>query len=71
MNNNIIIFLFFLFTPYLAFCQDGEVLYKWETSLGIERKSFGDEETQPFFKGEVENGLPEGLGILIKPNGEK
>ena len=31
----------------------------------------GDKETQPVYKGEVENGVPNGLGFLICPSGTK
>ena len=31
----------------------------------------GDKETQPVYKGEVENGVPNGLGFLIYPSGTK
>ena len=34
-------------------------------------KYFGDRKTQPVYKGEVENGVPNGLGILISPMGGK
>ena len=37
--------------------------YKWNR--------IGEKETHPVYKGEVENGVPNGLGILIFPLGKK
>jgi len=34
-------------------------------------KGFGDKETHPIYKGEVENGVPNGLGVLIFTKGTK
>ena len=53
----------------------GVTLYEWETSSGETIPStkvwkyFGDKKTQPVYKGEVENGVPNGLGIMIFPKG--
>ena len=70
-NNKIRILFIFLFFPHLGNCFEGELLYKWETSSGIEWKGFGDIESQSLFKGDVDNGKPNGLGILTTPKGEK
>ena len=32
---------------------------------------FGDKNTRPQYKGEVENGKPNGLGVLIYPYNDK
>ena len=37
----------------------------WETSSGKEWKYFGDKETHQKYEGQVENGVPNGLGVLI------
>ena len=44
----------------------GETLYRWENPSGdgYVWKGFGGKETQPVYKGEVENGVPNGLGIM-------
>ena len=50
----------------------GETLYGWITSSStLEWKGFGDKESHPIYKGDVENGVPNGLGILISTNGWK
>jgi len=48
----------------------GETLYRWKTSSGYVWKYFGDKETQIKYEGEVENGVPNGLGVLIYPDGK-
>ena len=61
-----------IFSSFLTSCEKKEeTLYKWETSSGIVWKRFGDKDTHPVYKGEVENGVPNGLGILISPMGGK
>ena len=47
----------------------GVTLYEWETSSGYVWKYFGDKETKIKYEGEVENGVPNGLGIMIFPKG--
>ena len=37
--------------------------YKW--------MGFGDKETHPKYQGQVKDGKPNGLGVLIYPNGSK
>ena len=50
----------------------GETLYGWITSSStLEWKGFGDKESHPIYKGDVENGVPNGLGVLISTNGWK
>ena len=44
------------------------ILYKWETASGTQWKEFGDKDIHPQYKGDVENGEPNGLGIIIKTN---
>ena len=41
----------------------------WETSSGVQWKGFGDKNTQPQYNGEVLIGKPNGLGVIIFPNG--
>jgi hypothetical protein len=67
----IILSLLLLSSPLIGDNHKGETLYLWETSSGLLWKGFGDKETQPKYQGEVENGVPNGLGILIYPNGDK
>jgi len=42
----------------------GVTLYEWKTSSGKVWKYFGDKEIHPKYEGEVENGVPNGLGIM-------
>ena len=45
----------------------GETLYEWKTSSGKVWKYFGDNKIHTRYEGEVENGVPNGLGIMIYP----
>jgi hypothetical protein len=47
--------------------QETGVLYQYETSSGIKWKTFGDGKVQPKYKGEIKNGVMDGLGVLIYP----
>ena len=50
----------------------GETLYGWITSSStLEWKTFGEKGTHPIYKGDVENGKPNGLGVIIYPGGGK
>ena len=73
MKHLLIILISFLLlsSPVIGDSHKGETLYRWETSSGWVWKGFGDKETHPKYKGEVENGVPNGLGFLIFPNGDK
>ena len=45
----------------------GVTLYEWKTSSGKVWKYFGDNKIHTKYEGEVENGVPNGLGIMISP----
>ena len=47
------------------------MLFEWETSSGVQLRKFGDKDIQPQYKGDVKSGKPNGLGIMIYPNGSK
>ena len=50
----------------------GETLYGWITSSStLEWKTFGEKGTHPIYKGDVENGKPNGLGVITFPDGSK
>ena len=49
----------------------GETLYKWDNPSGYVWKGFGDKDTHSVYKGDVVNGVPNGLGVLIYPGGGK
>ena len=69
----ILISILLLSSPVIGDNHKGETLYRWENPSGDGYiwKGFGDKETQPVYKGEVENGVPNGLGFLIYPSGTK
>ena len=59
-----------LFTsPLFGDSHNGEILYGWETSSGVQLREFGDKDIHPQYKGDVENGKPNGLGIMTYPDG--
>jgi len=49
----------------------GGTLYQWGESPDYVWKGFGDKDTHGVYKGDVENGKPNGLGVVIFPNGFK
>ena len=72
----IILSILLLSSPVIGNSHKGETLYRWETSTDIFDpkyiwKGFGDKETHPIYKGDVKNGKPNGLGILIYTDGTK
>jgi len=67
----IILSLLLLSSPVNGDNHKGETLYRWETSSGEVWKGFGDKETHPKYQGNVKNGKPDGLGILITTYGNK
>ena len=73
MKKGAINLLKFFFISFTAFAQstDTGILYLWELSSGKVWKKFGDEKTQQIYKGEIKNQKPEGLGIMLFPDGTK
>ena len=69
----ILISFLLLSSPVIGNSHKGETFYKWENPSydGYIWNGFGDKETQSVYKGEVENGVPNGLGFLISPWGWK
>ena len=49
----------------------GEILYGWGKCCDFVWKGFGDKETHSKYTGDVGNGVPNGFGIMIFPNGNK
>ena len=68
---HILILLSILLLSFPLFGQETGVLYQYETSSGIQWKTFGDGKVQPKYKGEIKNGKPEGFGNLTFSDGEK
>jgi len=72
MKHLLIILSFLLLSsPVIGDNHKGETLYRWETTSGVVWKGFGDKDTNPKYKGDVENGKPNGLVVLISTNGWK
>jgi len=67
---HLLIILSFLLLSSPLFGQETGVLYLWEISSGNVWKSFGDKDTQPKYKGQVENGKPNGQGTYTNPDGD-
>ena len=67
----IILSILLLFSPLYGDNHKGEILFRWGDVLNYKWKGFGDKETHPIYQGDVENGKPNGLGILIHPWGTK
>ena len=64
MKHLLILLSFLLLSsPVIGDNHKGETLYRWKTSSGYVWKGFGDKDTHRVYKGEVENGVPNGLGI--------
>ena len=60
-----------LSSPLFGKSQETNVLYRWETSSGFQWKTFGEKGTHPIYKGDVENGKPNGLGVITFLDGSK
>ena len=72
MKHLLIILSFLLLSsPVIGDNHKGETLYLWGKYPNYVWKEFGDKGTHPKYKGNVENGVPNGLGYLIYPNGSR
>ena len=67
----IILTILLLSSPVIGDNHKSEILYGWGNTLPYVWKGFGDKETNPKYEGDVENGVPNGLGVLISTNGWK
>jgi len=66
MKHLLIILSFLLLSsPVIGDNHKGETLYLWRTSSGEVWKGFGDKETHSVYKGDVKDGKPNGVGIMI------
>ena len=65
MKHLLILLSILLFSSSL-FSQSKEtgVLFQYKTSSGFVWKTFGKDEVQPKYNGDISNGNPEGLGVL-------
>ena len=67
----IILSFLFISSSVIGDNNKGETLYKWFTSSGVVWKGIGDKNIHHVYKGDVVNGIPNGVGILTSPNGSK
>jgi hypothetical protein len=67
----ILISILLLSSPVIGNSHKGETLYQWGECCDFVWKGFGDKDTHPKYKGDVKNGKPNGLGIIIYPIGSK
>ena len=58
-------------SPVIGDNHKGETLYRWGEFPDYVWKGVGEKDTYPEYKGEVENGVPNGQGTLTTPNGWK
>ncbi len=73
MRRTLLIIISILLSSYLLVsCQkEDDVLYRWgDDKKSFEWKTFGDENTQPKYRGEILDAKPNGVGTLTLPNGE-
>ena len=57
-----------IFSYFLVSCEKkSRVLYLWEAPSGGEWKSFGDDDKQLKYYGEVKHGKPDGVGVMEHP----
>ena len=63
----ILISLILLSSPVIGNSHKGETLYGWGEYPDYKWRGFGDKEFHPVYKGDVKNGKPNGLGIMIYP----
>jgi hypothetical protein len=64
----ILISFLLLSSPVIGDSHKGKTLYGWGNALHYVWKGVGDKENHPIYKGEVENGVPNGLGVFISTN---
>ncbi len=59
-------------SPEIGDDHKGETLYRWgDVCCDYKWMGFGDKDFHPKYLGQVKNVKPNGLGILIEPNGSK
>ena len=67
----IILSILLLSSPVIGDNHKGETLYVWGEYPDWKWVESGDKDTQPKYQGQVKDGKPNGLGVLISTNGWK
>ena len=65
----ILISVLLLSSPVIGNNHKGETLYRWGEYPDYKWMGFGDKDTHPVYQGQVKNGKPNGLGVIIYPDG--
>ena len=72
MKHLLIIISILLFSsPVIGNKHKGETLYVLGEYPDWKWVEFGEKETHPMYQGQVKDGKPDGLGVLIYPDGGK
>ena len=73
MKHSLLILISFLLlsSPLFGDNHKGETLYRWGKYPDYKWLGFGEKDTNPKYQGQVKNGVPNGLGYVIYPDGEK
>ena len=65
---HILLISILIFSYFLVSCEKkSRVLYLWETPSGGVWKSYGDDDTQLKYNGEIKHGKPDGVGVMEHP----
>ena len=65
----ILLSILLLSSPVIGNNHKGETLYVWGEYPDWEWVESKDKDTQPKYQGQVKDGKPNGLGVLISTNG--
>ena len=65
----ILISILLLSSPVIGNNHKGETLYRWGENPDYKWMGFGDKDTHPVYQGQVKDGKPNGLGVIIYPDG--
>ena len=72
MRHLLIILSFLLLSsPVIGDNHKGETLFRWGECCDYKWMGFGEKDTNPKYQGQVKDGIPNGLGYLIFPDGNK
>ena len=71
MKHSLIILISFLLLSSPVIGEETGVLYWWYDGKKVVWKTFGDDDVNGKYKGEIKNGKPEGFGIILHTHGLK